>query len=166
VLLCLIVSLGPAWPHLGQQLTSTGWFCLAGAAISSCGWLDVLLYAITRHVLVFSRGPPPPQDLGFNTFGWKGFVGHSWGVETTITGPEQTARRRDKRDFLGRRTPRPSSRQSDEAHFAGQPEGVITAKTTIEVRSGPMPNYADSEFSAIEMEDKSDRNTSHHSHGE
>ncbi|EXJ58955.1 hypothetical protein A1O7_06386 [Cladophialophora yegresii CBS 114405] len=139
------------------------WFCLAGAAITSCGWLDVLLYAVTRHVLIFRPGPPPPQALGLDTFGWKD-VGDSFGgMRTTITGPlgDPNTRRRGKRDFSGRKTPRPISRQSDEAHFAGQPEGIITAKTTIEVRSGPIFNYADSEISPVEMEDNSDRTHSH-----
>ncbi|ETI22072.1 hypothetical protein G647_06143 [Cladophialophora carrionii CBS 160.54] len=153
----------------GRMASMTGmtvpywWFCLAGAAITSCGWLDVLLYAVTRHVLIFRRGPPPPQDLGLDTFGWKDVGDSFWGMRTTITGPlgDPNTRRRDKRDFLGRRPPRPISRQSDEAHFAGQPEGIITAKTTIEVRSGPIINYADSDISAIEMEDKSDRTHSH-----
>ena len=77
-------------------------------------------------------------------------------MRTTIAGPlgDPNMRRRDERGFLGRRTSRPISRQSDEDYFAGRPEGVITAKTTIEVTSGPILNYADSEISAIEMEDK------------
>ncbi|KIX95417.1 uncharacterized protein Z520_08934 [Fonsecaea multimorphosa CBS 102226] len=150
----------------GRMAAMTGvsvpywWFCLAGAAISSCGWLDALLYAVTRHVLIFGRAPPPPQDLGLDTFGWKNLGDNFWGMRTTISGPlgDPNARRRDKRDFLGRSTPRPlRSRQSDEYHFASQPEGVITAKTTIEFRSGPMINYAESDISAIELEDKSER---------
>ncbi|OAP54410.1 hypothetical protein AYL99_11511 [Fonsecaea erecta] len=157
----------------GRMAAMTGvsvpywWFCLAGAAITSCGWLDVLLYAVTRHVLIFGRAPPPPQDLGLDTFGWKDVGDNFWGLRTTISGPlgDPNARRRDKRDFLGRRTPRPlHSRQSDEYHFASQPEGIITAKTTIEFRTGPITNYADSDISAIEMEDKSDRTHSHSHH--
>ncbi|KIW31510.1 uncharacterized protein PV07_03155 [Cladophialophora immunda] len=158
----------------GRMAAMTGisvpywWFCLAGAAISSCGWLDVVLYAVTRHVLIFGRAPPPPQDLGLDTFGWKDVGDSFWGMRTTISGPlgDPNARRRDKRDFLGRSTSRPlRSRQSDEYHFASQPEGIITAKTTIEVRSGPIIHYADSDMSAIEMEDKSER-THSHSHNE
>ena len=154
----------------GKIVVPYWWFCFAGSAITSCGWLDVLLYAVTRHVLVFSRAPPPPQDMGFDTFGWKDVGESFWGTRTTITGPlgDPTVRRRD---FLGRRTftPRPTSRQSDEAHFVPQPEGVITAKTTIEVRTGPIIHYADSEMSGIELEDKSDRKsdrTHSHSHHE
>lgn len=162
---CTLPLAGARMASMTGVLVPYWWFCLAGAAITSCGWLDVLLYAVTRHVLIFSRAPPPPEDLGFNTFGWKGAGQNFWGVRTTITGGDPNVRRRDKRDFLGRVSQRPSSRQSDEDHFAGEAEGVITAKTTIEVRSGPIINYADSEFSAIEMEDKSDRNHSH-SHDE
>ena len=38
------------------------------------------------------------------------------------------------------------------------PEGVITTKTTVDVSTHPMPGqYASSDFSIIEMEDKSER---------
>jgi hypothetical protein len=42
----------------GRMAAMTGmmipywWFCVAGAAITSNGWLDVLLYVMTRRVLV------------------------------------------------------------------------------------------------------------------
>lgn len=41
--------------------------CLAGAMITSNGWLDVLLYTCTRRIMIFSDEPPADSN-GFNTF--------------------------------------------------------------------------------------------------
>ncbi|KAF2132215.1 integral membrane protein-like protein [Dothidotthia symphoricarpi CBS 119687] len=41
--------------------------CLAGAMITSNGWLDVLLYTVTRRIMIFSD-EAPPDDNGFDTF--------------------------------------------------------------------------------------------------
>lgn len=44
----------------GRMAAMTGmvipywWYCVAGAAITSNGWLDVMLYVMTRRVLVRS----------------------------------------------------------------------------------------------------------------
>jgi hypothetical protein len=46
---------------------SSARLCLAGAMITSNGWLDVLLYTLTRRMMVFSDSPPP-DDNGFDTF--------------------------------------------------------------------------------------------------
>lgn len=40
---------------------------VAGAMITSNGWLDVILYALTRKILIFSDDPPP-EDCGIGTF--------------------------------------------------------------------------------------------------
>ncbi|KAF2096893.1 hypothetical protein NA57DRAFT_21095, partial [Rhizodiscina lignyota] len=40
---------------------------VAGAMITSNGWLDVLLYAMTRKILIFSDDPPT-EDCGIATF--------------------------------------------------------------------------------------------------
>jgi hypothetical protein len=44
-----------------------GWFCFAGAMITSNGWLDVLLYSMTRRILLFSDDPPE-DSYGIETF--------------------------------------------------------------------------------------------------
>lgn len=41
--------------------------CLAGAMITSNGWLDVLLYTVTRRIMIFSDEPPPDNN-GIDTF--------------------------------------------------------------------------------------------------
>jgi len=37
--------------------------CLSGAMITSNGWLDVLLYACTRRIMIFSDEPPSDDDV-------------------------------------------------------------------------------------------------------
>jgi hypothetical protein len=46
---------------------SFGWFCFAGAMITCNGWLDVLLYTMTRRILLFSDDPPV-DSYGIDTF--------------------------------------------------------------------------------------------------
>lgn len=43
------------------------WLLFAGAMITSNGWLDVGLYAVTRRILIFSD-EPPSEDCGIETF--------------------------------------------------------------------------------------------------
>jgi hypothetical protein len=44
------------------------YYIFAGAMITSNGWLDVLLYSLTRRVIVFSDAPPV-EECGLETFG-------------------------------------------------------------------------------------------------
>lgn len=159
----------------GRMAAMTGvqipywYYCLSGAAITSCGWLDVLLYAVIRRVLVFNKSPPPKTYFGLNTFSW--YHGSDfYGTTTTIEGPVTQSRRRrfwwvrQKMAMIGgeasmisrtRSVLRPSKRRSsDEDYFASPTEGVITTKTTVEVTTGMVPGYAGSETSVLEMEDK------------
>jgi hypothetical protein len=46
---------------------SFGWFCFAGAMITSNGWLDVVLYSMTRRIMLFSDDPPS-DSYGIETF--------------------------------------------------------------------------------------------------
>ncbi|KAK1987066.1 integral membrane protein [Colletotrichum cereale] len=58
---------------LGRVITMTGhqvsleYFCLAGVMIASNGWLDVLLFSTTRHVIMFSASPDC-EEIGLATF--------------------------------------------------------------------------------------------------
>ncbi|EXJ86100.1 hypothetical protein A1O1_06469 [Capronia coronata CBS 617.96] len=137
----------------GRMASMTGipvpywWYCVAGAAISCCGWLDVLMYACTRHALIFSPDPPAADALGLDTYGWRHSGEGFWGTTTTITGPEDEvgqAPKHDKRDLFSRSRPQSfRGRDSEEQQLASQPqhEGVITARTDFEVRSGSIPQY-------------------------
>ncbi|OHE91500.1 integral membrane protein [Colletotrichum orchidophilum] len=58
---------------LGRVITMAGkpvsleYFCLAGAMIASNGWLDVLLFSTTRHVIIFDASPDF-EETGIETF--------------------------------------------------------------------------------------------------
>ncbi|KIW13223.1 hypothetical protein PV08_08410 [Exophiala spinifera] len=155
--ICTLPLAGARMASMRGIVVPYWWFCLAGSAITSCGWLDVLLYAVTRRVLVFGDRPPPVDDLGLDTIGWKHSGDGFWGTTTTVTGPlgPHNVRRRGKTAGLGRLTPRLRHRHSDEDHLANHPEGVITTKTTVEVHTGNIPFYSEStELSVIESDDK------------
>ena len=112
--------------------------------LAACGWLDVLLYACTRRVLVFSDTPPAPEHVGVDTFGILNVSTQSFGMTTTIEAGVGTPPVRGHRRYGGilstlhssRRTPTASPRRDD--LFATPIAGVITTKTTIEITSRPV----------------------------
>ncbi|KAK3306857.1 G protein-coupled glucose receptor regulating Gpa2-domain-containing protein [Chaetomium strumarium] len=69
----LIYILCTAPLALGRVATMAGadvpiwYFCLAGALITSNGWLDVLLWGVTRHRLLFSAAVDS-EESGLDTF--------------------------------------------------------------------------------------------------
>ncbi|KAK4651699.1 hypothetical protein QC762_601180 [Podospora pseudocomata] len=60
---------------LGRIATMAGahvpisYFCTAGALIASNGWLDVLLWGVTRHRLIFTEGGIDSEESGIGSFG-------------------------------------------------------------------------------------------------
>lgn len=119
---------------------SGGWYCFAGAMIASNGWLDVLLYSLTRHPVLFSN--EPPIDNGIETFimPWKN---DQFGTETTcVHVPDPNAQNhRDspggydnapqELDFM---KDKPRRQQGNEAlEFV-----EIEEKVTVEIKSEPM----------------------------
>lgn len=52
---------------MGGNPPSLARLCLSGAMITSNGWLDVLLYTLTRRIMIFSD-EPPADDNGIDTF--------------------------------------------------------------------------------------------------
>ncbi|KAK4187114.1 G protein-coupled glucose receptor regulating Gpa2-domain-containing protein, partial [Podospora australis] len=60
------LALGRIATMAGVDVSIT-YFCIAGALIASNGWLDVLLWGITRHHLIF-RGDVDSEESGLNTF--------------------------------------------------------------------------------------------------
>lgn len=148
----------------GRMAAMTGvrvpywYFCLSGAAITSCGWIDVLIYAATRRALILSHEPPPRDAHGLNTFGWYNTT-NFYGTTTTIEGPLSHGKNFPKRFGRGMKLGSPAprtlrTRHSDEDYFATPADGVITTKTTVEVHSGPVLSYAGSEVSVMELDDK------------
>jgi hypothetical protein len=76
----------------GRMAAMTGhiiqywYYCIAGAAITSCDWLEVLLYAVTRWVLVFSEAPPPIDESGIETFGIFHSPEEFWSMQAVVEG--------------------------------------------------------------------------------
>ncbi|GJC99535.1 integral membrane protein [Colletotrichum higginsianum] len=60
------LALGRVITMAGKQV-SLEYFCLAGAMIASNGWLDVLLFSTTRHVIIFNASPDY-EETGLETF--------------------------------------------------------------------------------------------------
>lgn len=61
---------------------------IAGAMITSNGWLDVLLYSLTRKILIFSA-EPPSEDCGIATFQLPWECTSRFGTFTTIVADEK-----------------------------------------------------------------------------
>lgn len=128
----------------GRMAAMTGiqipywYYCLAGAAITSSGWLNVIFYILTRRVMIFGKEPPPKSSIALHTFG-RYHGSEFYGSVTTVEGPLTPRCPPVPSDKI---TPawlsrKPRRRQSDEQYFATIREGMITTKTTVEVTSGP-----------------------------
>jgi hypothetical protein len=65
--ICTLPLASARMASMGGQTPSFARLCLAAAMITSNGWLDVLLYTLTRRIMVFSD-EPPPDDNGIDTF--------------------------------------------------------------------------------------------------
>jgi hypothetical protein len=65
--ICTLPLASARMAAMGGHPPSLARLCLAGAMITSNGWLDVLLYTLTRRIMVFSD-EPPPDDNGIDTF--------------------------------------------------------------------------------------------------
>jgi hypothetical protein len=137
----------------GRMASMTGhvipywYYCLAGAAITSCGWLDVLLYAFTRRVLVFSDAPPAIDECGLETFGIIHTPQGFWSIRTTVEGgvlvdPTVSTRRREHyrkdltKDESSWYDPRSRDGVLDDTFELARP-GIITTKTTLTITTKP-----------------------------
>ncbi|KAK7752566.1 hypothetical protein SLS62_005534 [Diatrype stigma] len=78
------------------------YFLVAGALIASNGWLDVLLFATTRHTVIFDR-PVDSDDTGIDTFAFMrtphtrvygNMVWVQGGANTTITAKDDALEER------------------------------------------------------------------------
>jgi hypothetical protein len=122
------------------------YYCLAGAAITSCGWLDVLLYAFTRRALVFSDAPPAIHECGLETFGIFRTSEGFWSVRTTVEGgvlvdPTVSTLRRDHyKKYLTKDEKAlyiPSSQGVLDDTFELARPGTISTKTTFTITTTP-----------------------------
>jgi len=137
----------------GRTVAMTGqviphWcYCIAGAAVTSYGRLDVLIDAFTHHVFVFSDAPPPIDECGIESFGIFHSLEDFWNVRTVVEGgvlvdPTVSTRRRkhDQKivsgDGRSRYEPRSQDGVMDDTFDLARP-GTITTKTTVIVTTEP-----------------------------
>ena len=58
ILLTLPLSVGRMWSMAHGRSTSIMFSCIAGSLMTSCGWVDCLLYTLTRRRLLQDTMPP------------------------------------------------------------------------------------------------------------
>lgn len=135
-------------------------YCLAGAFITSNGWLDVIMYALTRQVLIFRADPPSLDDMGLDTFGGMWDAKNSlFGTTTRIEGgvlsdrKDRSSRRARSRGATPDHGRRISSRSgSMDDLFGVQVPGHVHQKTTVQVHTS---NIHDDDIGDIGMRDLS-----------
>ena len=121
----------------GKRVSAT-WFCFAGAMITSNGWLDVILYCVTRRIMLFSDDPP--TDNGIETFGW---------VRRDVFGTETTCEHVPASGFQSRKASLENGQDSDTIYMVDKPFGqtadgdpyknvTITTERTVEVTTSVM----------------------------
>jgi hypothetical protein len=115
-----------------------GWFCFAGAMITSNGWMDVLLYTLTRRIMLFSD-EPPNCDNGIESFGTPWSNKTTFGTQTICEYVPDTMQ--SGKGFRSGATelvyiedkPYRQKGTNDLVGFVS-----ITKNTTVEVKSEPM----------------------------
>lgn len=130
--------------------------CVAGGMVTSNGWIDVLVYSLTRRISLLGHDPPP-EDCGIATFAmpfWTDPLSSGrFGTVTTIeaTGALPGSSHQHKSSFFKSHELRSSSEQSrsrcasqhsthgsmDELVRASGKNAVHT-ETTVDVRSEPL----------------------------
>jgi hypothetical protein len=121
--------------------------CLSGAMITSNGWLDVLLYTLTRRIMIFSD-EPPSDDNGFDTFST------FWTTQPRRFGGECTVSALNARSRGRSRVTLPSSSESSDDLCGAMSGKDIKLVTTTEVRSEPA---APEDYEEMEMEKRRKR---------
>jgi hypothetical protein len=116
--------------------------CLSGAMITSNGWLDVLLYTVTRRIMIFSDEPPPDNN-GFETFST------FWTAPPRRFGGECTVSALNVRSRGFSRATLPSAGESSDDLCTSMSTKDIKLVTTTEVKSEPA---APEDYEEMEME--------------
>lgn len=133
--ICTIPLASARMAAMGGHPPSHARLCLAAAMITSNGWLDVLLYTLTRRIMVFSD-EPPPDDNGIDTFAffWAEKPRRFGGTWTVETGTRDRPTSRTHR-VLGSLSIRNES-EDDLVHSAGN---IKLVKTTHVVSEPAQP---------------------------
>lgn len=139
---CTIPLASARMAAMSGEPPSLARLCLSGAMITSNGWLDVLLYTLTRRIMIFSD-EPPPEDNGFDTFAtfWAEKP-RRFGGETTIEANHKhshsASHSHGHRLHFGRsRVTLPSSSESSDDLCGVMSHKDIKLVTTTQVTSEP-----------------------------
>ncbi|PNS19500.1 hypothetical protein CAC42_7344 [Sphaceloma murrayae] len=112
--------------------------CVAGAMITSNGWLDVLLYSMTRRTLIFGTEPLKEDMRALDTFYWKP---EEYGTTTTIQGPLRRSGDARKRTWKGGDDKKFDERTSSTEELVDvdiERGGAMKMKTEVSVSSAPI----------------------------
>lgn len=130
--------------------------CLSGAMITSNGWLDVLLYTLTRRIMIFSD-EPPADDNGIDTFSafWSA-SGQRFGAACTIEAdPEHRPmeHHRHRRGRSARNLVSLNSKTDSKEDLCGLGDKDIKMVTTTRIFSEPAQpaDYEEMEAEARKM---------------
>ncbi|KAF2436686.1 hypothetical protein EJ08DRAFT_156988 [Tothia fuscella] len=124
-----------------QARVTAGWFCFAGAMITSNGWMDVLLYTLTRRIMLFSD-ESPTTDNGIESFGTPWSTQPMFGTETLCEYVPDTPRENGKGGF--QKSGRDLFIMDDKPWHSTKKNGQLLAfasigkEITVEVTSEPM----------------------------
>ncbi|KAF4553240.1 Hypothetical protein D9617_7g029670 [Elsinoe fawcettii] len=107
--------------------------CVAAAMITSNGWLDVLLYCLTRRALIFGSEPLKEDMRALDTFYWKP---EEYGTTTTIQGPLRRSGSRGRgRKGMGEAF---DERSSSTEELVDLEDGQMKMKTEVTVSRAPI----------------------------
>lgn len=106
--------------------------CVAGAMITSNGWLDVVLYTLTRRALIFGPEMAGEHSRALDTFRLR--PDQAYGTTTTIEASHIGRRPSSRRKVPGE-LPSHSRHGSTEELFDW---GGVKTETTVQVRTDTM----------------------------
>lgn len=156
---CTIPLASARMAAMSGEPPSLARLCLSGAMITSNGWLDVLLYTLTRRIMIFSD-EPPADDNGFDTFSafWTEKP-RRFGGETTIEAMHKhsTSQSHRRGNFGRSRVTLPSNNESSDDLCGIMSGKDIKLVTTTQVISEPAApeDYEEMEAEAREARPRS-----------
>ena len=139
---------------MGGHPPSYARLCLSACMITSNGWLDVLLYTLTRRIMVFSDAPPP-DDNGIDTFAifWSQKPRRFGGTWAISGGNDNSEAVRSNKRGRGFGSMSASHSNDSENDLVGAGSRDITLVTTTRVYSEPAQpeDYEEMEEMARQM---------------
>jgi hypothetical protein len=162
-IICTIPLAAGRIASMAGRKVSLEYFCVAGAMIACNGWLDVLLYSITRRGIVFSDTPPNNDD-GIDTFWGLGYARpHGMGNVTTIEAGGNTTDSENRTQNKNLKRGHTASTENLYGISISQSTGALSGiktETTINVSREAVPDHGEFEMQArskLESQGRSDK---------